>query len=89
MEPILATLIVFGFAAFIVKMGIDYSKWKRQHASGEGATSMRTSELQELVREAVEEANAPLRERLDALQQQLEEQRTPSLMSPSEKSGSP
>ena len=75
MEAIFIPMIVFGFTALIVKMGLDYSKWKKIHQSGgremlreSGDNSLGVSELKSLIREAVEEANRPLARRLDRLE---------------------
>jgi hypothetical protein len=77
MEDILVPLIVFGFIALIVKMGLDYSKWKQTHKSGGGAIleggedkSLGVSELRMLIQEAVHSANVPLMERISILEGQ-------------------
>lgn len=78
MEPILVPLIVFGFAALIVKMSLDYSKWKKMHEStgsilAEGSDkSLAVSELREMIQDAVETANAPLLERVAHLEDRFE-----------------
>lgn len=70
----LIPIVLFSSIAFIVKWSLDYSKWKLQYRSGGVPTdnSLGTSELKAFIREAVEEANAPLAERLDALEARLE-----------------
>ena len=61
-------------ATFIVKWSLEYSKWKRQFDRGGSPAdnSLGTSELKTLIREAMEEANAPLHERIAALEQRLD-----------------
>jgi len=82
MEAIIIPMIVFGFTALIVKMGLDYSKWKKIHQSGgremlreSGDNSLGVSELKSLIREAVVEANQPLAKRLDHLEKRMEGRR--------------
>ncbi len=78
MEEIFVPLIVFGFVALIVKMALDYNKWKQMHNSGsaltEGDNSMGASELRNLIEEAVHNANAPLVERISFLENQMEKE---------------
>ena len=70
----LIPIVFFTIIALIVKWSLDYSKWKLQHDSGgpPADSSLRTSELKALIREAVEEANEPLAQRLDALEARLD-----------------
>ena len=82
MEGILIPLIVFSFIALIVKMSLDFSKWKQMHKSGGGAISESTedkslgmTELRSLIQEAVENANVPLMERISTLENQLGDER--------------
>ena len=71
---ILIPIVLFSIIALIVKWSLDHSKWKLQHQSGDASTdnSLRTSELKAFIREAVEEANAPLTERVEALEARLD-----------------
>lgn len=71
---ILIPIVLFSIIALIVKWSLDHSKWKIQHQSGVASTdnSLRTSELKAFIREAVEEANAPLTERVEALEVRLD-----------------
>ncbi len=71
---ILIPIVFFSIIALIVKWSLDHSKWKLQHQSGDASTdnSLRTSELKAFIREAVEEANAPLTERVEALEARLD-----------------
>lgn len=71
---ILIPIVLFSIIALIVKWSLDHSKWKIQHQSGGASTenSLRTSELKAFIREAVEEANAPLTERVEALEARLD-----------------
>ncbi len=82
MEPILVPLIVFGFIALIVKMSLDFTKWKKLHESGDGLlssdskdNSLGVSELRNLIEESVQQANQPLLERISNLEHQLENDR--------------
>ncbi len=61
-------------ATFIVKWSLEYSKWKHMQTKGDSSAenSLRMSELTEMIQEAVEEANAPLRQRLDALDERMD-----------------
>jgi hypothetical protein len=70
----LVPIVLFSSIAFIVKWSLDYNKWKLQYRSGgpPSDNSLGTSELKAFIREAVEEANAPLVERLDALEARLD-----------------
>ena len=79
MEEILVPLIVFSFIALIVKMSLDYGKWKRLHKDrGAGAltegsdNSLGVSELKALIQDAVEEANIPLSNRIARLEERLD-----------------
>lgn len=63
-------------AAFIVKWSLEYNKWKRAFNRSGSSTgnSLGTSELKALIGEAMHEANAPLHERVAALEQRLDTQ---------------
>lgn len=75
-EEIIVPLIVFSFIALIVKMSLDFAKWKKTHNSqalGPGSDkSMGVSELKHLISEAVMQANIPLVDRITELEDQLE-----------------
>lgn len=74
MEDILVPLIVFGFIALVVKMALDFAKWKKVHdagnelANGKADRSLGASELRMLIHEAVQDANQPLLERIEELE---------------------
>ncbi len=70
----LIPIVLFSIIALIVKWGLDHSKWKIEHQSRGASTdnSLGTSELRALIHEAVEEANAPLTERVEALEARLD-----------------
>lgn len=74
MTPVFIVAIVFGFVSLIVKMNLDFQREKMGRLPGAEA-GLRTSELKALIREAVEEANRPLLDRLDDLEAQLESDR--------------
>ena len=63
-------LIIFTFIGSMVKLGLDYRKTKM--LANSGGSSLGTTELRDLIRDAVEEANAPLLERLETLEGQLD-----------------
>src|SRR5690606_11814 len=80
MDPgILVPLIVFSFIFLTIRMILAHNREKAarkleaQARTSEGG-SLRTSELKALVREAVEEANAPLVDRIEAIEHRLEAQ---------------
>ena len=82
-EDIFIPIIVFSFILSLVYMILHHSKWKykqKQEAARAAGSSLRTSELKEIMREAVEEATAPLAERVQALEAQLRSLETPRLM---------
>ncbi len=79
-EEVIVTLIVFSALLIFMKMILDYRRDKLQirnaRQEGEGR-SLGTSELQGLIREAVEEANAPLLEQISLLEAQLRSLKRP------------
>lgn len=84
MEDILVPLIVFSFIALVVKMALDYAKWKRQHdrgdvGSGAGDKSLTQSELRAMIQGAVQDATEPLHAQLQALEARLDRQGQPAL----------
>jgi len=60
--------IVFLFAFLVVKMGIDYSKAKLAAGDSDSGSSMRVSELEQMINSAVSDAVEPLISRLDDLE---------------------
>lgn len=72
MSGVLIVLIVFTFTAFIVKMGLDHEREKRSFRPSNSNNSLTTSELKQLIRDAVDDANVDLQRRLDTLERQLE-----------------
>ncbi len=68
MENILIPLFVFSFIYLTIKMILDYNKSKMERTSAEANRSLAMGELKTLIREAVEEAQAPLLARLEALE---------------------
>ena len=73
-EDFFIPIIVFSFILSLVWMILNHSKWRykqkeeTQRASG---NSLGTSELKDLMRQAVIEANTPLAERIAALEAEL------------------
>jgi hypothetical protein len=69
-EAVFIVFIIFGFGFMTVKTLVSFAKWRTERKTiTEG--SLRTSELKQLVRDAVDEANAPLYDRIDDLEQQI------------------
>lgn len=82
-EDILIPLISTTFFLLMTWMILNYRKWKymyRQEMQQDSDKSMGLSELREVVREAVEEANEPLLERIEALEAELRQTDAPRLM---------
>ncbi|MDZ4698739.1 MAG: hypothetical protein SH809_03440 [Rhodothermales bacterium] len=83
MEPVFIVAIVFGTLLAMTKMSIDHARWKlsnRQRpelpAGSASGDSLTTSELRQLIEQAVEHANQPLRQRIDELEEELVVRRT-------------
>jgi hypothetical protein len=82
-EDILIPIIVFSFVLSLIWMILSYSKWRfqqKQEMQRAAGASLGTSELKALMREAVEEASAPLAERLEALEAEVRQASKPRLM---------
>ncbi|MFW5955613.1 MAG: hypothetical protein ACOCSK_02620 [Rhodothermales bacterium] len=77
MTPVLIVLIVFSFAFLIVKMVLEHGREEKSLNAPAGQKSLTTSELNMLIREAVEDANEDVKKRLDALERQLTAGSTP------------
>lgn len=73
---ILLMLIVFTFSGLMAKWGFDYNKAKLQ-AGTPPDNSLGMSELRKMIREAVQEANAPLEERIEQLEADAERRALP------------
>ncbi len=78
MEPVLIVAIIFASLIAMTKMSIDHARWKlsnRQRpelpAGSVSGESLTTSELRLLIKQAVEQANQPLRDRIDELEEEL------------------
>ena len=82
-EDIFIPFIIFSFILAFTWMILNYRKWKhmhRQQGRQDGDNSMGLSELKHMMREAVEEANEPLLERIEALEEELRRADAPRLM---------
>ena len=77
----LVPVAFFATIAFIVKWSLEYSRWKRQYDQGDApvGNSLGIGELRALIREAVEEANEPLLDRVEALEERLDTLAQPRL----------
>jgi len=79
-EDIFIPIIVFSFILSLVWMILNHSKWKHkqreQRASG---NSLGTSELKDMMRQAVIEANMPLVERIAVMEAELRQANAPRL----------
>ncbi len=64
MEPVFIVLIVFMSVLAVIKMSLDHKRKALMAHQGDGG-SLRTSELKQLIREAVDDALEPIIERLD------------------------
>ena len=60
--------VASGCSIIVAKLILDYLRDKNRLRGPAAGSSLTASELQRLMREAVEEANVPLRERLEALE---------------------
>ena len=67
---VLIVALSAGCVVTVAKMILDFMREKNQLRGAATGASLTASELQRLMREAVEDANAPLRERLDAVERQ-------------------
>ncbi len=76
-EDIAIPLIVFTFLFSMTFLVVNYLKYRVQHQKGDTTedNSLRMSELKEVMREAVYEANAPLLARLEMLEDQVRHRR--------------
>ncbi len=63
MESVLVVLIVFSSILALTKMNLDFRRSKMISESSSG--SLRTSEIKELIREAVDDAIQPLMEMVE------------------------
>ncbi len=78
MTGVIIVLIVMSFAALMAKWGMDHDIRMKQLKRGKDAdNSLRVSELQELIQNAVEEATAPLQARIATLEHRLDRQLPP------------
>lgn len=66
--PVFIVAIVFGSALMMTKIIVEYKKHQdKQLPAGGQNGALRTSELEAIIRRAVEDAIEPLQERLDTL----------------------
>lgn len=73
MTPVLIVALVFMFVIVVTKMGMDHEKEKiRLRSGGVSDKSLGVSELRKMIREAVEEANEPLKAQVRALEGELD-----------------
>lgn len=83
-EDIFIPIIVFSFILSLIWMILSYSKWrfqqKQETQRAAAGNSLGMSELKALMREAVEEASAPLAERIEALEAEVRQASKPRLM---------
>ena len=71
---VVVPLAFFGTLLLIIRWSLEYSKWKKrpyQEVASDGK-SLGTGELKALIREAVEDANEPLLDRVEALEARLD-----------------
>jgi len=88
MTGVLIILIVFSFVAVIVKVALDHESEKKRLSQGQAAdSSLKMSELKSLIREAIEEANEPIADRLSSLENRLEGKDAANLLPPAQEEG--
>ena len=73
MPGFIIVAIVFASTLGLVKMGLDYSKAVKLQESQRSSDdrSLKTSELQALIREAVKDEVGPLSDRIDRIEQKM------------------
>lgn len=71
----------FGTVLLIVRWSLEYSKWKKgyREQSMPADNSLGMSELKMIIHEAVEEANEPLLDRIEAIEARLDTLAEPRL----------
>jgi len=83
MTPVLIVALVFTFVIIVTRMGMEHEKEKIRLKSGVTTDkSLVMSELRQLIREAVEEANEPLVARVKAIESELDRLNGHALPSP-------
>lgn len=80
MSSVLIVLIVFGFVAFIVKMGLEHDRESKSAPEN----SLTTSELRRMITESVDEATFEITRRLDRLERRLEAGGEPKALPPAD-----
>ncbi len=81
-EDIFIPILVFSFILSLVWMILNHSKWKhkqREETQRASGNSLGTSELKDMMRQAVIEANRPLVERIAVLEAELRQAKAPRL----------
>lgn len=81
-EEIFIPIILFSFILSLVWMILNHSKWKHKQREEQHRTSgnsLGTSELKEMMRQAVIEANIPMVERMAVLEAELRQANAPRL----------
>ena len=81
-EDIAIPLIIFSFFFAMTWMILNYRKWRfeqKQETERSVRNSLGTSELKDLMRQAVIEANTPLLERIETLETELRQAKAPRL----------
>ena len=81
-EEFFIPIVFFSFILSLVWMILNYRKWRFQHKQENeqaARNSLGTSELKDLMRQAVSEANTPLLERIEMLEAELRQAKAPRL----------
>src|SRR5690625_5770443 len=75
MSSVIIVLIVFSFVTLIVKMGLDHDRETKGKGDLQGAAekSLTTSELQNLIRDSVREANLDVIDRIERVENRLDQ----------------
>ncbi len=84
MSSVIIVLIVFSFVTLIVKMGLDHDRETKGKGDLQGAAekSLTTSELQNLIRDSVREANLDIIDRIERVENRLDQVEHNRLLGP-------
>ena len=73
MFPVIILAVIFSFILIVIKMGMNHSQEQERIRAGmRQDQGLKVSELRSLIREAVDEANEPLLQRMEDLEQRLQ-----------------
>lgn len=81
MEPGIVLLTIVTFATLIVLVGMVLRYKQQKQKDNSSASSLKVSELEAIIHRAVEEAVAPLHDRIDDLERQIDASAEPARLS--------